>query len=115
MMSDDNIDSETDEQNTETVRVQTYIPAYQKVIWEDHADTLGMSTAEFVRSMVQAGRRGYLTGPDVPGGHAPGEGDAGDPELPDIVRERALITLRQLDHVTHDELVDDPEGSDGSA
>jgi hypothetical protein len=39
--------------------VKTYVPADQKVIWQDHADELGMSQSEFVRTMVQAGRRGF--------------------------------------------------------
>ena len=105
-MTDDTTPDDGDEKDTETVRVQSYIPAYQKEIWDDHADTLGMTQSEFIRSMVQAGRRGFLTGPDVAGGHAPGEGDAGDPDLPEIVRDRVLITLRTLDHVTHEELAE---------
>lgn len=42
--------------DTSRARVQTYVPAYQKDRWERHADELGMSLSEFVRSMVQAGR-----------------------------------------------------------
>lgn len=41
------------------VQVKTTIPAYQKRAWQDDADEFGMSLSEFVRSMVQAGRRGY--------------------------------------------------------
>jgi hypothetical protein len=37
----------------------TYIPQYQKEIWVEHAAALGMSQSEFVRSMVQAGRRDF--------------------------------------------------------
>ncbi|WP_410764517.1 DUF5805 domain-containing protein [Haloferax sp. DFSO60] len=36
--------------------VQTYVPSYQKARWKEHADQLGMSQSEFVRTMVQAGR-----------------------------------------------------------
>ena len=39
--------------------VKTYVPGDQKAIWQDHADELGMSQSEFVRTMVQAGRRGF--------------------------------------------------------
>lgn len=39
--------------------VKTYVPADQKDRWQDHADELGMSQSEFVRTMVQAGRRGF--------------------------------------------------------
>jgi hypothetical protein len=41
--------------------VKTYVPARQKDRWQDHADELGMSQSEFVRTMVQAGRRGFST------------------------------------------------------
>lgn len=41
--------------------VKTYVPAEQKSRWQAHADELGMSQSEFVRTMVQAGRRGFLS------------------------------------------------------
>lgn len=41
--------------------VKTYVPAAQKDVWQDHADRLDMSQSEFVRTMVQAGRRGFTT------------------------------------------------------
>ncbi len=44
--------------------VKTYVPESQKTEWQRHADELGMSQSEFVRTMVQAGRRGFtLDGP----------------------------------------------------
>ena len=46
----------------ERVAVKTYVPQFQKERWADHADELDMSQSEFVRSMVQAGRRKF----DVP-------------------------------------------------
>ncbi|MFC7186623.1 DUF5805 domain-containing protein [Halorubrum yunnanense] len=42
--------------------VKTYVPAEQKDRWQGHADELGMSQSEFVRTMVQAGRRGFSIG-----------------------------------------------------
>ncbi len=39
--------------------VKTYLPAEQKQQWKAHADDLDMSQSEFVRTMVQAGRRGF--------------------------------------------------------
>lgn len=45
--------------DTERAVVTTYVPAYQKGEWEAHADSMDMSLSEFVRSMVQAGRRGF--------------------------------------------------------
>lgn len=45
------------EQDTSRVVVQAYLPAYQREEWDEHADELDMSRSEFVRTMVQAGRR----------------------------------------------------------
>jgi hypothetical protein len=42
--------------------VTTYVPAYQKERWRKQAEELDMSQSEFVRSMVQAGRRRYPEG-----------------------------------------------------
>ena len=44
----------------ERVAVKTYVPAYQRETWRDHAEDLGMSLSEFVRTMTQAGRRGFV-------------------------------------------------------
>jgi len=43
----------------DAVPVKTYVPPYQKERWREHADRLGMSQSEFVRTMVQAGRRDF--------------------------------------------------------
>lgn len=56
----------TDEASSERTAVRTYIPMSQRDTWDDHAAELGMSRSEFIRTMVQAGRRGFN-----PGGHAP--------------------------------------------
>ncbi len=50
--------SDSDRDTSRTV-VQTYVPAYQREVWDDHADELGMSRSEFVKAMVQAGRRHF--------------------------------------------------------
>ena len=47
------------EVDTSRVVVQTYVPAYQREEWDDHAEALDMNRSEFVRTMVQAGRRGF--------------------------------------------------------
>lgn len=39
--------------------VKTYVPPTQKTQWQAHAEELDMSQSEFVRTMVQAGRRGF--------------------------------------------------------
>jgi hypothetical protein len=97
-------DADGEDVDTETKRVTTYLPQYQADLWDDHADDLGMSRAEFVRTMVQTGRRGFLTGPEADETAAPGEGDAGDRDLPTIVRARVLAALRAVDAVRRDEL-----------
>lgn len=48
-----------EESDTERSTVMTYVPAYQKAEWKAHAEHLGMSQAEYVRTMVQAGRKGF--------------------------------------------------------
>lgn len=47
---------ESDADTSRTV-VQTYVPAYQRDVWDEHADELDMSRSEFVKTMVQAGRQ----------------------------------------------------------
>lgn len=47
------------EEESDRVRVQTYVPAYQKEIWADDANQMGTSQSEFVRMMVQAGRKKF--------------------------------------------------------
>jgi len=44
------------------VSVQTYVSAAQRQVWRDEADEMDMSQAEYVRSMVQAGRRSFEFG-----------------------------------------------------
>ncbi|MFP9193527.1 DUF5805 domain-containing protein [Natronosalvus vescus] len=55
-----------DDLDTETVVVRTYVPAYQKSTWEEHADDLGMSQSEYIRTMVQAGRAGFESPAEEP-------------------------------------------------
>lgn len=71
------------ERDTSRAVVQTYVPAYQREEWDDHAEQLGMSRSEFVRTMVQAGRRGF--GADTGGEEQTGEQSTDS--LDDQVRE----------------------------
>ena len=57
-MSESSGSAESDDPN-ERVGVRTYVPAYQREVWREHADELGMSLSEFVRTMVQSGRSGF--------------------------------------------------------
>ncbi len=47
------------ERDTSRSVVRTYVPAYQKEDWVEEAEELDMSQSEFVRTMVQAGRRSF--------------------------------------------------------
>ncbi|PCR90153.1 DUF5805 domain-containing protein [Natrinema ejinorense] len=64
----------SDSADTSRTAVKTYVPAYQKEEWESHAEELDMSQSEFVRTMVQAGRRGFESGSAEPGSHGPDPG-----------------------------------------
>jgi len=86
----------TDSADTDRVAVKTYIPAYQKERWVDHADRLGMSQSEFVRTMVQAGRS------DIePTAIDDDNGDDGGTAL----KERIVGHLRESDHADFEELL----------
>lgn len=52
--------------DTERAAVKTYVPAYQKSEWQAHAERLGMTQSEFVRTMVQAGRTEFDVDPAEP-------------------------------------------------
>jgi hypothetical protein len=54
----------------ERVTVRTYVPTWQRERWREEAEVRGMSQSEFVRTMVQAGRRGF----DRSGDSAPSDG-----------------------------------------
>lgn len=91
--------------STDTDRkvVKTYIPAYQKEQWREHADELGMNQSEFVKAMVQAGRRGFtLTNPDEPG--SGDETPGGNP-----FEDRVLGVLGE-EYCSWDELVEQLAG-----
>jgi hypothetical protein len=77
------------ENDTDRTVVKTYVPAYQKERWREHADELEMSQSEFVRSMIQAGRRDFAVADDEPG-----QVDAED-ETPrvDDLKDRVLDVL----------------------
>ena len=95
--------------------VRTYVPAYQREEWDDHADELGMSRSEFVRTMVQAGRRGFDEyAPDEGGpGSDPAPGTAEQPRSPDAnprgsgLEDRVLDILSGEEYLSWNQLVEE--------
>lgn len=85
--------------------VQTYVPAYQKEQWVEHAERLGMSQSEFVRTMVQAGRRDFEV-PDRSYGEANSDADDAPPEGTDGFEESVLDALSVAEHRSWDELLE---------
>lgn len=91
----------TDESaDTSRVAVKTYVPAYQKRIWAEHADELGMSQSEFLSTMVQAGRRGF----EPPGGSNDTSADAAASDSVDL-ESRVEAILAGSGPLSWDELV----------
>lgn len=86
-------DPETD---TSRTVVQVYVPAYQRDLWDEHAEELDMSRSEFVKTMVQAGRRGFgaETGPPQSQSGVGGES---------IFDDRTDLKARILDSLEADE------------
>jgi hypothetical protein len=94
------VDMATEERDAERVTVQTYVPTYQRERWEREADELDMSRAEYVRSMVQAGRRSF----DLGGDAEEGPSDRSDPRGQGL-EDRVLAILESEGHCDWDELV----------
>jgi hypothetical protein len=100
----------TEDLDTDRATVSTYVPAYQKQRWADHADRLGMSQSEFVRTMVQAGRREFaVEGAEIESETAEIEGRK-DPSRTSNPRgeafeDRVVETLSGAGYLSWDELV----------
>lgn len=88
------------------VSIQTYVPSSQRDRWRKEADELDMSQAEYVRTMVQAGRRGFdlYTQEDRPRNAA--EPDIRD-KTPggDELKKRVLDVLRTSEFADWDTLL----------
>jgi len=86
--------------DTERAAVKTYVPAYQKAEWQAHAEDLDMTQSEFVRTMVQAGRREFDLDPveaEDSGSDPGGQG----------VEERVLAILDSAGALDWDDLLDE--------
>lgn len=89
-MSDEGVD-------TSRTVVKTYVPAHQKEVWSDHADRLDMSQSEFVRTMVQAGRRDFDVDPgDTGSGDATPGGDGLEDRLLDVLRREGPLDPEEM-------------------
>ena len=96
----------------ERVAVRTYVPAWQRERWREEAEDRGMSQSEFVRTMVQAGRRGFdLDGSEGAGQSNPLEG--GDRDVTpgveaggDRLEERVVELVEREGPLEWDGLVD---------
>ncbi|WP_424018857.1 DUF5805 domain-containing protein [Halorientalis pallida] len=84
--------------DTSRTSVRTYVPAYQKEEWSRQADRMDMSLSEFVRSMVQAGRRGFEGGIDGAASTNPSaENDQGlEAQIVAELRERGCCSWDDL-------------------
>ncbi|ERH06147.1 MAG: hypothetical protein J07HN4v3_01757 [Halonotius sp. J07HN4] len=92
----------TTDEETDRARVVTYVPVQQKTEWQEHATELDMSQAEFVRTMVQAGRKDFTL--DSATAVEPGS-NGGDPGGDDL-ETRVLDVLESNGSRSWEQLVD---------
>lgn len=97
-----------DDTDTERTVMKTYVPRYQKQLWLDEAERLDMTQSEFLRTMVQAGRRDLLDG----GSDSADESTAEDHRSRDVnpwgddLETQILIELSADEYRTWEELRD---------
>lgn len=97
----------------ERVSMKVRIPRWQKERWVDHADRLDMTQSEFLRSMVQAGRRGFsgsaLEDNESASTDDPAtmeeKGSPGDTPRGDGLEDHVLGVLSESGYHTWDELL----------
>ena len=96
----------------ETKPVTTRVPAAQKRRWAADADALDMSQSEFVRTMVQAGRRELGLATDAAAARRPAANDSGEPDSDgsnpggDALEDRVLDVLAEEGVCSWDDLLD---------
>ena len=83
--------------------VKTYVPPDQKAVWREHAEDLDMSQSEYLRTMVQAGRRGFVSAPEEGGSEGVDPGGDG-------LEDRVLNVVDSTGVVSWDELVAELSG-----
>lgn len=114
-------------EDTERVSVSTYVPAYQCATWGAEAEAMDVSRSEYVRLMVQAGRRSFdldsaddgseASAEDSSAGAGRGTSPGHDARNPvngheststpraNGLEDRILDLLRDGDHLSWEELV----------
>lgn len=95
--------------DTSRTVVQVYVPAYQRDLWDEHADELDMNRSEFVKTMVQAGRR-VFDGDTASETTDTGSNSATESEPETELRNRVLSRLQENDCLTWDELLAEVTG-----
>lgn len=101
------------EENDESERavVTTYVPRYQKQQWKEHAEELDMSQSEFVKTMVQAGRRGFGEEPGerdsaTPSSDRPPQGSSPEDGENDDLESTVIAALEDTPHMSWDDLLE---------
>ncbi|MFC7072819.1 DUF5805 domain-containing protein [Halovenus rubra] len=100
--------TESDVDTSRTV-VQVYVPAYQRDLWDEHADELDMSRSEFVKAMVQAGRQGFGGEPASDLKATQNESENGSNQSEDL-RSRILASLEEGYCLSWDDLLAEVTG-----
>ena len=89
--------------DTSRTSVKTYVPTYQKEEWRRHAERLDMSQSEFVRTMVQAGRRDFEV--PAPGGDGAASDGESEPDAALDLESQVTAALAPGEYRSWDELV----------
>lgn len=98
------------DESTSKVVVQAYLPEYQREEWDAHAEELEMSRSEFVKAMVQAGRRGFEgeSEPERSTELPPDDAVSGDEivtQSTESLEETVIETLATEEYLSWDELL----------
>jgi len=100
----------TDQVDSSRTTVRAYVPAYQRDEWDAHADELGMSRSEFVKAMVQAGRRGFGVEENSTNESTEKDHDRGSNPRGDGLEEQVVDVLARNEYLSWDELVEELTG-----
>lgn len=92
---------------TDRVSIKTYVPRDQKERWVEHADSLGMSQSEFIRTMVQAGRRDFEIEPGTTGSEPVNpQGETLENRVTEILAANGPLSWEELHESVRDDLSD---------